>query len=376
MGLRSIKKIINIYKREGFTNMIIAAILYMRKNNKEVGSRNDIWTKVGKKYLLSDNHFIINRTSTRRDYEIDFAWIIPPPGKGSGGHINIFRFIQCLEDKGWKCAIYIYSEDIQSLDMDAVNRIAKDSYPKVKASMSFLGKNSELGKSSSIFATSWETAYLVRDVSFECNKFYFVQDFEPYFFPRGSMYTFAENTYKMGFFGITAGSWLSSKLSNEYGMLTDYYNFGYDRYKYKLSTHSSRNEILFYVRPYTERRGFEIGIIALEIFSKMHPEIKINLVGWDVSNYNIDFPYTNLKTLEPDDLPELYNRCVAGLVLSYTNMSLLPLELLACGTIPVINDSPSNHLVENDDYFVYAQESLRQIAEALCVALNINSREG
>jgi hypothetical protein len=44
-----------------------------------------------------------------------------------------------------------------------------------------------------------------------------VQDFEPYFEPVGSYSTFAENTYRFGFHGITLGEWLSKKLTNEYG---------------------------------------------------------------------------------------------------------------------------------------------------------------
>jgi len=103
----------------------------------------------------------------------------------------------------------------------------------------------------------------------------------------------------------------------------------------------------------------------LEIFSKKHPEYVINLAGWDVSDYSIPFPYNNLKTLSLQDLSSVYNRCATALVISLTNMSLLPLELLACGTIPVVTDGENNRQVSNNEYIEYALPSPDALAEAL-----------
>ena len=36
---------------------------------------------------------------------------------------------------------------------------------------------------------------------------YFVQDFEPLFYPMGSDYLLAENTYRKGLYHITTGAW-------------------------------------------------------------------------------------------------------------------------------------------------------------------------
>jgi len=185
-------------------------------------------------------------------------------------------------------------------------------------------------------------------------RFYFVQDFEPYFYPIGSLYSFAENTYRFGFYGITAGGWLTKKLKADFGMSADYYSFGADTNLYNLNNTKKRNSVFFYARPYTERRGFEMGILALTLFHKKHPNYKILLAGWDVSNYDIPFPYENLKTLELGELNEVYNQCSVGLVLSYTNMSLLPLELMSSGVIPVVNDAPNNRLVSNNPFIAYA----------------------
>jgi glycosyltransferase involved in cell wall biosynthesis len=65
------------------------------------------------------------------------------------------------------------------------------------------------------------------------------------------------------------------------------------------------------------------------------------------------------------ELNELYNRCVAGLVLSFTNMSLLPLELLSSGTIPVVNSGENNAAVSNNKFIAYTQSSPAALAATL-----------
>jgi glycosyltransferase involved in cell wall biosynthesis len=205
----------------------------------------------------------------------------------------------------------------------------------------------------------------------EARRFYFVQDYEPYFFPIGTNHTLAENSYRFGFYGITAGGWLSKKLSKEHGMQTDYFDFAANKSLYRYTNSGKRKEVFFYARPATARRGFELGVAALEIFHKKHPEYTINLAGADVSGYDVPFPYRNLKTLELSELGDVYNRCSCALVMSLTNMSLLPLELLACGTIPVVNDGENNRLVSNNPFIAYADPSPLALAEKMSEIVNM-----
>jgi glycosyltransferase involved in cell wall biosynthesis len=46
-------------------------------------------------------------------------------------------------------------------------------------------------------------------------------------------------------------------------------------------------------------------------------------------------------------------------------MSLLPLELLACGTIPVVNDGPNNRLVSDNPYVAYCDNYPAALAQKL-----------
>lgn len=290
-------------------------------------------------------------------------WIISPPASG-GGHQNMFRFIEHLDNNGYSNNIYLYSAIDPMPVEEARSNVAK--YANLKNTNFYTCKRGvQLADADALFATGWETAYPVFNEKTTARKFYFVQDFEPFFYPIGTEYILAENTYRFGFHGITAGRWLSKKLSTEYGMKCDSYDFGAEKGLYKFTNKGQRKEVFFYARPVTERRAFDLGIMTLEIFHKQHPDYVINLAGWDVSMYDVPFPYVNHKALNLHELNELYNRCATGLVLSLTNMSLLPLELLASGVIPVVNDGENNRLVSNNPFIHYTEPSPTSLAKAL-----------
>lgn len=379
--IKEVKKKITVWlstlRNEGFIEFTIQLLRFVQKNTNKIkrstgkSDKHPIYTRAGFREIeavdFSSLRHFNKRTENKR---LSIAWIMPPPGKGSGGHLNIFRFIQYLEGRGHQCLIYIYVDGPHST-IQAIREIMGDSYPKTEAvnTMRWLNPTDNIPDADAIFCTSWETAYASYALSSDARRFYFIQDFEPYFYPRGGMYILAENTYRLGYYGITAGGWLKEKLSSEYGMSTDSYDFGADQALYSYKNDSKRKEIFCYVRPYTERRGFEIAILTLDIFHQEHPDYTINLVGWDVSEYDIPFPYSNPGLLEVSQLNVLYNRCAAALVLSYTNMSLLPLELLACGTIPVVNDGPNNRLVSDNQYIGYAESTPRNLANKLSEAI-------
>ena len=380
MRLKAIKgKILTakrVYRSQGLLNTGILTLEKLKKRQQRVELANNGVNPTGKEITsmvsfkdaqLADwSRSIQSKSPTKAPttpYSI--AFVMSPPGKGSGGHQNLFRFIQYLEKSGHTSRIYLYST-FHFPSIKEIKNILDDSFPHVDAKISWIDDNGIAG-TDALFATGWETAYPVFNCSSSAKRFYFVQDFEPLFYPMGSDYILAENTYKFGFYGITAGGWLSDKLKNEYGMETDSFDFGADTSRYRIVTKAEeRKEIFFYARPVTARRGFEIGIMALDLFAKKHPEYIINLAGWDVSDYSLPFEYNNLGTVSLDDLNKIYNRCSAALVLSLTNMSLLPLELLASGTIPVVNEGKNNLLVSDNPYIEYSVSTPGALSNALC----------
>ncbi|MGV8968108.1 MAG: glycosyltransferase family 1 protein [Cellulomonas sp.] len=301
------------------------------------------------------------------------AWIMHPPGESSGGHQNIFRFIKYLEDAGGEATVYLYHSQDHAIDARYLEKLinASASYPDVRAK--FVAYSPTVGVAAGtdlIVATGWETAYpAYRDPS-TARRAYFVQDFEPSFYPVGTEHALAENTYRFGFEGITAGPWLAKKLSADYGMSVRSFDFGADLRHYNYVNTQRREEIFFYARPVTTRRGFEFGVMALEHVARARPDVTIHLAGWDVSNYDLSFDYVNHSAMKITELNELYNRCAVGLVLSLTNMSLLPLELLASGVIPVVNSGENNSLVSDNAFIEFSDLSPSALARRILDVLD------
>lgn len=296
------------------------------------------------------------------------AWIMHPPGESSGGHQNIFRFIKYLEDAGNSATVYLYHSQDHAIDAAYLERLIKTSasYPEVRAK--FVAYSPTIGVADGtdlIIATGWETAYPAYLDPSLARRAYFVQDFEPSFYPVGTEHALAENTYRFGFEGITAGPWLAKKLSTDYGMSVRPFDFGADLRHYNYVNSRRREDIFFYARPVTTRRGFEFGVMALEHVARARPDLRIHLAGWDVSNYDLSFSYVNHSAMKITDLNELYNQCAVGLVLSLTNMSLLPLELLASGVIPVVNSGENNSLVSDNAFIEFSDLSPMALARRI-----------
>lgn len=364
------KKVWQVLREQGFRALLSRVLYALARAPKPLAGsipiRLLVKTEDASEVDWSIPHPAVLSPLVIRKEALTIAWIMSPPGESSGGHQNIFRFISFLEAAGHEVRIYLYSAHEPFTLATTKSMLATSpSYPRLKASIETHSSRGVAADVDVIFATGWETAYPSFLDKSPARRFYFVQDFEPYFTAVGSASVLAENTYRFGFQGITAGGFLSHKLSTEYGMPAAHYDFGANADLYNITNTGTRKEIFFYARPVTERRGFELGIMALAHFAKARPDYVINLAGWDVRPYEIPFAYTNLKDLKLDELNAVYNRCAAGLVISLTNMSLLPLELLAAGVIPVVNDGPNNRLVSDNPYIEYSPTSPKALAQRL-----------
>lgn len=368
------KKSFIVLKNEGALSLGIKTLTKIQKKKMQVSSN-----PAAKRHFVS---LVDRKNVMKADWSTPYqpvkaigdplkvvSWVMSPPS-GGGGHQNIFRFIEYLDRVGYENHVYIYTTYDDMTITQARENVAK--YCRAER-LHFHYLKNDIEKSDVVFATGWETAYPVFNLKTQAKKMYFVQDFEPYFYPVGTDYILAENTYRFGFSAVTAGGWLAEKLHKEYGMKTTHYDFGADTSKYSYFNTDDRKEVFFYARPVTERRGFDLGIMALEIFHKKMPDYTIHLAGWDVSEWDIPFEHINHGALTIEELPELYNHCAAALVISLTNMSLLPLELLACGTIPVINDGQNNRLVSDNKYITYSESSPEALAQSMVDVVTIKN---
>lgn len=325
--------------------------------------------------LLLSLKFIMDQTEIpleskayqqHRDDEIKLLnWVIPEMGKGSGGHTTIFRMVSHLENMGFHSRIYLYMSP-NYRNNKAVVEFVREYFPLLDHRVELFWDVSQMSFAHATFATSWETAYYVKRYKNTLAQCYFVQDFEPYFFPNGSYYHLAENTYRFGLYGITAGDWLKEKLEKEYGMWTHSFGFSYDKGVYKPNErHGLSKKIFFYARPYTPRREFEIGLLALEKVCKKMKDVSVIFAGENISNYVIPFKHENHGIVTVETLAKFYDECDMCLVLSGTNLSLLPLEIMGSNSVAVCSRGENSSWLVNDENAVMVNYDPVEIANTI-----------
>lgn len=296
-------------------------------------------------------------------------WVTVPAVARSGGHTTQYRIIKYLEAHGYVNRVYFY--DVNHVDHRYYESILRSAYG-FKGPVARVEDGME--DAHAVVATSWQTAYPVFNARCAGKRFYFVQDFEPLFHPVGSLSILAENTYRMGFHAITAGRWLAEKLHADFSMDADYFEFGCDTSLYNYLQRSQRSGVVFYARPEAARRGFELGLMTIELLATRRPDIEIHFYGEKMGK--LPFAFIDHGRVTPDQLNEIYNQCYAGLSLSLTNVSLVPHEMLAAGCIPVVNDAIQNRIVLDNPFVRYAPlnpHALVSEIEALILMDNFSS---
>ena len=321
--------------------------------------------KMVRKYQLEPRMVDYNLLLERDEYPLDEAaqraheqsdepltlnWIIPLLGRGSGGHMTIFRTIRLLSEQGIRHRIYMCWDDSTDYSSADLRGMVKDFYGYDLGDNEIYWDHRKMGYADGVVATSWQSAYVARRFHNCRQHFYFVQDFEPWFYPKGSLYSLSENTYHFGFKGITAGLFLSDKLNRDYGMDCFGFRFSYDRNLYRyVEKPDDKKRIFFYARPYTARREFEVGVLALTMLHEKHPDMEVIMAGQKVSDFPFAFPVRDMGIMAPNEMSALYSMSDLCLVLSATNLSLLPLEVMASGSVVVSDRGEHNEWELNDE---------------------------
>lgn len=270
-----------------------------------------------------------------RGTPLTVGWICAPPGPGSGGHTTLFRMVEAVEAAGHTCILYLY--DPLRSELRRHEELIRRGWPRVRAEVRSVADG--LPPLDAYVASAWPTAHVLASrPDLPTRRLYFIQDFEPLFYPAGAEYVLAEDTYRFGFRAITVGPMLADLLRDRFGVSARVAHFGCDVNTYRLTNPDDRRGVVFYAKHDVARRGFTLGVLALREFHLRHPTHEIHLFG--DPTVQVPFPATNHGRTTPAQLSELYNQCTAGIALSFTNVSLVPDELLACGVIPVVGNNP------------------------------------
>jgi glycosyltransferase involved in cell wall biosynthesis len=270
-----------------------------------------------------------------------FIWFVPDwSNVWGGGHYTLFRFANHFASLGAHNIIYIYNNERHS-NPDQLQSELNSALPNCQLEVVVDPKL--LPECSGAIATTWQSAYHVRSFPFSRKKFYFMQDYESQFYAHGTASMQANASYTFGFVGMTGGGWLKSRYE-AHGGIAQNYRFAADPKIFYPSVNGAPvrdkvKRVFFYGRPSTERRCFELGIASLSALAKKYPDVEIVIAGLDLKGHP-PFPATLLGNMSLAATGDLYRTCDIGIAFSGTNLSYLPVELMASGVPVISNNGP------------------------------------
>jgi glycosyltransferase involved in cell wall biosynthesis/tetratricopeptide (TPR) repeat protein len=270
-----------------------------------------------------------------RSMRLRIDWVLIGLDVGGGGTRNIMRAAHYLEtfghDVGLQC-------NFPGLSVDEIKGLIQAHfYPFHGPIKIYDGVSRPLDV---IIATQWGTvAPALAACPSGAEVMYFVQDFEPSFYPMSNDYILAENTYRHGLYCICSGAWCSQRMRLQFGLEADHFGYPLDRsIFFPRPRQKSETNVVFFARPEMPRRCYGLGVAMLREFHRLMPEVEIIMYGSsNVDPGGFDFPVTVRGVLPTlDDLAQIYSDADLGIAFATTNPSMVPYEMMACG-LPVVD---------------------------------------
>jgi len=259
------------------------------------------------------------------------AVVVPSFRRASGGHSTVVNLVRGLEAVGHECSLWL--EDVEG------RHAGRPSAQTAREFREFFGEleggfHSDFSAwtgADVCVATGWQTVHRVLRLNDSGARAYLVQDHEPEFYATSAESTWARETYGLGLHCIAASRWLAERLREHYGARAGHFDLGVDHALYRPQPVARRDDrVLFYARAVTPRRAVPLGLLALAELHRRRPEVEIALFG-DTTPVRATFAHRHLGVLDPEDLAAAYGEATVGIVLSMSNPSLVPQEMLACG---------------------------------------------
>jgi GT2 family glycosyltransferase len=269
-----------------------------------------------------------------------------------GGIYTILRFAEYFSGKGIRSRFVLYDSPA-ILESDVTAKI-QAGFPQMRDFEVFIRRRPDVNVipyADISIATLWTSAYRLLQFRHTRGKFYFIQDYEPLFYPAGSSYALAEATYRFGFHGIINSPGLYNFIADNYDIQADYFVPAVDHAVFFPSDKSFEEKerklkLFFYGRPQHDRNAFDLAIAtAKKIKAHMGHRIEIVSAGsdWSPADFGVSGIIQNLGLISYHETAELYRTCDFGLILMFTkHTSYLPLELMASGAIVIANHNQAH----------------------------------
>jgi glycosyltransferase involved in cell wall biosynthesis len=265
-------------------------------------------------------------------------WIIPDFAPGAGGHSAIFKAAYWLEQRGHNVSIWLDYPSGRTEATATYQEILRD-FQSLRGPVRILEAKDVISTDVLLATDRWTVWSALKHGDAKLFG-YFVQDFEPYFYPLGAEYFLAAHTYDQGLFCICSSKWLATKMQ-EHGADTIDFVYPADEENYHPAP-TQRNEsddplIALYARPATGRRAVELALLGLIRLWERGTRFRVAMFGQDLDpNSRWPFPVELLGVLNEAELGDLFRRADVGVALSSTNYSICSVEMMACG-LPIVD---------------------------------------
>ncbi len=278
------------------------------------------------------------------------VWIIPEFSVPFYGGINtILRNAEHMRTRHGVAPVFaVLGGDSPARVRSKIGR----AFPQLAASCEIVILTSadvlDLGPTDAAVCTLWTTAFVLLRLRNVRRKFYFLQDWEPLFYPSGTLSTIVESTYRFGYHAVANTPSLAESY-RQLGGLADHFMPAVDPAIFHARDRVPRGPndpfvLVSYTRPGTPRNCFEALAEGMKMLkAKFGERIEILTAGaeWDPAQYGLGGIVRNLGLLSYAETGILYRTADAGLVAMATrHPSYLPFEWMACGAAVVTNRNP------------------------------------
>jgi len=265
------------------------------------------------------------------DAPLHIACVVPPFDRGSGGHNSIFQVMYRLEQAGHTVSIWLNDEfGLKQHERPArIRRNLREWFAPIEGPV--FKEFDEWYGADVVVATGWQTAHEVMLLPGCRSRVYLIHDHESEFYATSVEARWAEASYALDMHMICSSPWLQEIVSSRYGRSSSLFDFGVDHDVYRpLDVPRQERTLLFYGRDSTPRRAVPLAKLALVELADRGLDLRVLSFG-SPDEIDMPVPYEHLGVRDPHELAQAYNEATVGLVLSLTNYSLIPQEMLACG---------------------------------------------
>ena len=265
---------------------------------------------------------------------LTITMVMAEPTRGSGGHGKAISLIRGLSQRGHDVALHFTPTLGEFSTPDAIRKEFG-----IHDNVVITWGEQRIRPCDVAIATFWRTAHIVAEQSGCAHaRLYFIQDYEPLFYPISDDHFLALRSYQLGLRNIAYGPWVRDRIKRELGIASTVLPFFIDKSIFYRDPAIKRanDRLIVFARPEMPRRLWNLTAAAIELFvAESGFSGTVEFFG-SRAKADVPFPCVRHDVLTPQEMASLFREGTLGVAISSTNPSMVPFEMMACG-LPVVD---------------------------------------